>query len=236
MPIDTIQNPAGKILSTDLVSRQLGHGKEPLRLKLGYRQEASLVQMISKLAYDAEVIPAPYTFSMPGADIVKSFNQSVLGISTAIPCALINIEDTEESKMGHTRSTFNPSSANHTIDLAIRLVPLFGVDKITILTSYAAEKTLLEKIITSIPELKGMQVATVKNYLSSQNDIIIYDHARTKGLGFTKFSKHWRVIITRARYGLFLLMNRTALESMLSDCILLFKLVTFLDLSQLSCD
>ena len=91
-------------------------------------------------------------------------------------------------------------------------------------------------LISSVPELKELEVSTVKNYLSSQNDIVIYDHARTNGFGFTKFSKHWRVVITRARYDLLQLMNRTALEPALSSCIPLQNMIALLEKNQLISD
>ena len=91
-------------------------------------------------------------------------------------------------------------------------------------------------LISSVPEFKELEVSTVKNYLSSQNDIVIYDHARTSGFGFTKFSKHWRVVITRARYDLLQLMNRTALEPALSSCIPLQNMIALLEKNQLISD
>ena len=120
--------------------------KRASSLELGYTQEATLCDMVSERAYDGEISPAPSTYGMPGANIVRSFNQLVFKLSTSILCVLINIEDTEESKMGHTKSTFNLGSANHTVDPALRFIPLFGDKKITTLTSYAAQKTLLDLV------------------------------------------------------------------------------------------
>jgi helicase required for RNAi-mediated heterochromatin assembly 1 len=144
-------------------------------------------------------------------------HQSVLGRDPVQGMGGVNMfwyhHDELEEKMEDTPSRCNRSEAAMIVKFVEYLV-LNGVtaDKITILTFYTGQRSLLFRLLRQNPQLKGtiFKIATVDSYQGEENDIIILSLVRSNmedNIGFLANENRVCVALSRAQRGLYIFGN-----------------------------
>jgi hypothetical protein len=184
--------------NVSLFERLINNDIEYVLLNEQRRMRPSISEFVRKLIYEGN-----YT----DHEIVKTF-EDVKGIKSNI--YFINHSEMEEcSKTAHSR--INNYEASYVISLAEYIVKQgYEASKITILTFYLDQLTLIKNLTSNCPALEGIVISTIDNYQGEENDIVLLSLVRSNTFGHVGIlndANRVCVSLSRARKGLYVVGN-----------------------------
>ncbi|KAJ9478787.1 hypothetical protein PHBOTO_002288 [Pseudozyma hubeiensis] len=217
-------------LSRSLFERLIhsGNGIPSTMLNVQFRMHPSLADFPNKTFYDGALQNGEGTELIPPVE--SSYWPSVAGCSNEGARRLCFVDHKgRETKAANSTSLCNTSEARIVLDMAIDLLqrnPELTGDDIGIVTPYAGQQVLLEKMLhneasqarqqaagileTRSSELGSIDIHTVDGFEGREKKVILFSTVRTNAQGYVGFladGRRLNVALTRAQSALFVIGN-----------------------------
>jgi regulator of nonsense transcripts 1 len=205
------------------MNRMVELGMPQVMIRKQYRMHPALSEFSSKAFYQNQIqngiqatdrTPTQLAFEWPKQDL---------------PLIFIDYKwkSKHEKKDKNGKSIRNIGEAK-IVNAIVNTLILNGIStsQIGIITPYAAQRTLISKIIQEDPMMKEIQISSIDSFQGAEKDYIIIscDRDNNRGnIGFVNDERRLNVSITRAKYGLFIIVNIICL----SKCEIWRKLIDF---------
>ena len=189
-------------MERSVFERLVRQGETPVLLDTQYRMHPAISYYPSETFYDGKIRDGITAAKRPILQNLRYSNPSR-------PVQFIKVMGHEETSSEGT-SYLNLDEALYTVKLVQYLMKL-GVKakQIGVLSSYKGQKKLIAKSLAKV-ELGDVECESVNTFQGREKDYIVYSCVRSNSqnaIGFSSDMKRLNVVLTRAKYGLFLIGN-----------------------------
>ena len=209
LPPTVISNEANKLgLNKSLFERLYEFGINSCQLEIQYRMHSSLFEFSSREFYDNKIISG-----------INNENRILTKINFPNPnynIMFINVNGNEQIE-SKNNSCFNDMEVNKVINIVQKIKNDIFDKSIGIITPYDSQKNKIKKAIfdNKIND-DNIIVDTIDGFQGMERDIIIVSLVRCNDsgkIGFVNDSRRVNVLLTRAKYGLFIVGNENCLKN-----------------------
>lgn len=194
-------------MERSIFERLVHQGETPILLDTQYRMHPAISEYPSETFYSGKLRNGVSAKQRPVA-------KQLLFSNMERPCEFICVYGEEETSSDGT-SYINMAEALYVLDL-LRYLIQKGIkpSQIGVLTSYSGQRRLLLKSLIKV-EIDEVEVASVNTFQGREKDYIIYSCVRSNNMntiGFSSDMRRLNVVLTRGKYGLFMIGNPLCLS------------------------
>ena len=189
-------------MERSVFERLVRQGEAPVLLDTQYRMHPAISYYPSETFYDGKIRDGITAAKRPVLEAVHYSNP-------LRPVQFIRVVGREETS-SEGSSYLNLEEAVYTVRL-VQYLTQIGVKprQIGVLSSYKGQKKLLAKSLAKVG-LEEVECESVNTFQGREKDYIIYSCVRSNdrnAIGFSSDMKRLNVVLTRAKFGLFLIGN-----------------------------
>merc|ERR1712048_283539 len=213
LPPTVVSDRARRLGLTESLFERLGRLGVPHKmLRIQYRMHPSLAAFPSRAFYGGllsngirgEDRLAPLGYPWPNRSSPLCFE----GVG--------NPGQSFEEHVGSSRQ--NKQEALRVVDILAGFLKAgeLEAEDIAVISPYAAQVQLLNKMVHSMPGAHGLHVSSVDSFQGMERDLVVCSTVRSKGgsVGFLQDRRRFNVLLTRAKRGLLVLGHQ---QTLLSD-------------------
>ena len=210
--LNVFRNRPAVIFEKSLLQLSIQRKYPTPQLTETFRATPYCCDFLSTVCYPGQVIES--SISNTDREASKpfcAFCEEQLNYQTGAVVGFIDLHETTESKIGHTKSVVNVTAADHIMDIAGRLLE-YGVkeEDIVILVPYAAQHALYVRCVRRLG--RKFHVERFVDYIGGEGQIVLVDFVRTDLMGYLLTHGVILTALTRMMAGMIMFANHSNLE------------------------